>query len=476
VKRTEAPKGVKPAPGKTQPSVAVLPFHDMSPDKDQDYFCEGMSEELLNALVKVEGLKVAARTSAFQFKGKDIDIRKIGEQLDVETVLEGSVRKAGNRLRVTAQLIKIADGYHLWSERYDREMEDVFAIQDEISLAIVDKLKVTLLRGEKEKLTKRHTVDPEAYKLYLQGRYFWNKRYKGGMKKALEYFQQAIDKDPVYALPYVGIADSFNVLGCWGFIPPHEAYQKATAALKKALEIDDTLGEAHVSLGFISTFYDWDWVAAENNFKKALELNPSYALVHCYYSLYLSAIGRFDEAIKEARKAQELDPLELIINGFLGVVYIFAQRHDEALEQLRKTLEMDPNFFFTTIWLGWGYSEKKMYEEAISFLQKTLTIEEDMTWTLAFLGRAYALSGQKNEALKILDRLNELSREKYVSSFHKAVVYIGLEEKDQALKHIEKGLSERDSFLAFSKVANWMDNIRSDPRFKALLKKMKLDD
>jgi len=272
----------------SKPSIAVLPFRDMSPQKDQDYFCEGMAEELINALTKIEGLHVAARTSAFQFKGKDLNVRRIGEELGVKTVLEGSVRKAGNRLRITAQLINISDGYHIWSDKYDRDIEDIFAIQDEISLAIVDNLKLKLLKKEKAQLMKRYTEDQEAYSLYLKGRYFWNRRYEGGLLKGIEYFQKAIEKDPSFAPAYAGIADCYCLMGMYNWNPPKEAYPKAKAATLRALEIDDTLPEAHASLGWIKMFYDWDWAAAERAFQRAIELNPNYATAHNWYAMFLT--------------------------------------------------------------------------------------------------------------------------------------------------------------------------------------------
>jgi TolB-like protein len=254
----------------SKPSISVLPFRNMSSERDQEYFCEGIAEELINALVKLEGLRVAARTSAFQFKDRDSNVKKVGAELDVKTVLEGSVRKSGERLRITAQLINVEDGFHLWSEKYDRKLEDIFAIQDEISLAIVDKLKVRLLGGERKALVRRHTTDQEAHNSYLKGRYFWNRRHEGGMKAAMENFHLAIEKDPSYALAHVGIADTYNITGLFGYLPPNETFSKAKAAAARALEIDPTLGEAHASLGFVKTFFDWDWYSAEEEFQRAI--------------------------------------------------------------------------------------------------------------------------------------------------------------------------------------------------------------
>ncbi|UCH84438.1 MAG: hypothetical protein JSW50_01745, partial [Candidatus Latescibacterota bacterium] len=294
--------------GKARPSIAVLQFRDMSAQKDQEYLCEGVAEDIINALTHVEGLQVAARTSAFSFRGKDIDIREIGRKLNVQTLLEGSIQKAGNRLRITAQLIKVSDGYHIWSERYNRELEDVFAIQDEISLAIVDKLKVKLLGEERTKLVKRGTVNQDAYILYLKGRYFWNRRYEGGLQKAIEHFQQAIEKDPGFALAYSGLADGFGVLATYGFHPPKDAFTRAKKATEMALKIDGSLAEAVASQAYTRMFFDWDWPAAERGYKRAIDLNPNYETAHYWYGILLSIMGRVEESIQEMERARELEP------------------------------------------------------------------------------------------------------------------------------------------------------------------------
>jgi len=457
---------------KTSPSIAVLPSVDMSPEKDQEYFCDGMAEELTSALTKVKGLQVASRTSAFQFKGKGYDIREIGEKLKVQTVLESSVRKAGNRLRITAQLISVSDGYHIWSDKYDRDMEDIFVIQDEISLEIVDKLKVKLLKEEKDVLVKRYTDNIEAYNLYLKGRYFWNRRYEGGLQKGIDCFQQAVNKDPFYAIAYAGIADCYNLIGEYGFLSPKEAYSKAKWAAEKALEIDDTLAEAHTSRAWIFLFYDWDFPAAEREFKRAIDLRPNYGTAHAWYALYLALIERFDEAIAEVKCAQELDPLSLIINATVGLIFYFARKSDEAIEQYHKALDIDPNFSLTYFFLGGSYIEKAMWEEAIAAFQKLVILSEGSPYAVGALGTAYAISGQKDEALKMLDQLSELSKEKHVLSFYKAIIHTGLGAKDQAFKHLEKAYLERESFMAYLKVWPLFDSLRSDHRYKALLKKV----
>jgi len=455
-------------------SIAVLPFVDLSPQKDQEYFCDGLAEELINSLTHISELRVPARSSSFSFKGKDLDIREVGKTLKVQTVLEGSVRKAGNRLRITAQLINVADGYHMWSERYDRDMDDIFAIQDEISLAIVDNLKVKLLKGEKTKIVKRHTENKEAYNLYLKGRYFWNRRHEGDMMKAIECYQQALAKDPSYALPYVGISDVFNVFGLWSFIDPKEAFSKAKAAVGKALELDDALGDAYSSLGFINLCFDWDWDAAERNYKLGIELNPKNAYAHGWYAVFLVAQGRFDKAAEQVRQAVELEPLSPIINALKGVIDGFAVSVEMGREQLHKALEMEPNLPMGNLWLGQLYlNPPKDYGKAIAHLQKAAQL--GMTFALGWLGRAFALAGKKHETAKILEQLDEIAKQRYVSPFQKTLVFLGLEKEDEAYEHFELAYEAREPFLAFF-LLDWLPgSVRKDPRLIAVLKKMGLD-
>jgi len=460
---------------KIQPSIAVLPFVDMSPEKDQEYFCDGMAEELINALTKIDKLQVASRTSAFQFKGKAHDIHEIGKKLKVQTVLEGSVRKARNRLRITAQLVNVAEGYHLWSEKYDRDMEDIFAIQDEISLAIIDKLKLKLLKGEKAKLIKRYTDDLGAYDLYLKGRYFWNRRYEGGLQRGLEYFNQTIEKGPSYAPAYAGVADSLSILGFFGWLPPKEAFPKAKAAALRAIEIDDMLAEAYTSLGWINYLYDWDWTVAEKAFKRALEIDPDYAIGHWWYALYLTWMSRFEEASAAIMKALELEPLSLVINGTLGLILYFKRQYDEAIERCLKTLEMDPYYLLSHLYLGAGYMGKGMWKEAISAFKKTVALSEESPYFVGHLGSVYAMSGQRVKARKTLERLSELSKKRYVSFYYKALIYLGLGERDQLFECLERAYEDREPLLVFVKSVPYFDSVRSDPRFKALLKKMGLE-
>ncbi|MGB3862157.1 MAG: protein kinase [Candidatus Aminicenantaceae bacterium] len=456
-------------------SIAVLPFVDLSPQKDQEYFCDGLAEELINSLMHVSELRVPARSSSFSFKGKDIDVREVGKTLNVETVLEGSVRKSGNRLRITAQLINVADGYHMWSERYDRDMDDIFAIQDEISLAIVDNLKVRLIKGEKTKIVKRRTENKEAYNLYLEGRYFWNRRHEGDMMKAIECYQQALAKDPSYALPYVGIADVFNVFGLWSFIDPKEAFSKAKAAVSKALELDNALGDAFTSLGFINTCSDWDWIEAEKNYKRGIELNPKNAYAHGWYGIFLISQKRGKEGIESGQRALELEPLSPLMNALLGVVLGYGGQIEKGREQLKKALEMEPNLPMGNLWLGQLYiTRPEDYGKAIYFLQKAAQL--GMTFALGWLGWAMTQAGKKDEAAKVLDQLDEIAKQRYISPFQKALIFIGLDRIDEAFEHLELAYEEREPFLAYF-LLDWIPGpVRSDSRYTAILKKIGLDE
>ena len=455
-------------------SIAILQFSDLSPQKDQEYFCEGMTEGIIDALTKIDMLRVASRTSVIHFQKRDYDIRKIGQALNVNTVLEGSVRRDENKLRITVQLVNIEDGYYLWSEKYDRDITDLFMIQDEISRSIADKLKLQLDDKSDQPLVKRYTKNLEAYHLYLRGRHYWNKRYEGGLQKGIEFFQQAIEHDPAYALPYAGLADSYNIMAFYNFLPPHEACPRAKAAAAMAIEIDPYLAEAYTALGWVTTFYDWSWVEAETNFKKAIELNPKYANAHHYYSLFLMANKRLDEGLLEVQRAYELDPLSMIINTSLGVAYYFRRDHDEAVRRYFKALEFDPNFAPAHAYLAGPYVCQKKYDEAIIECQKACSLSGGSTYATAFLGYAYGIAGENNKAKEILIALDELSVKAYVSSQLMALVYIGIGDLDNAFKWLEKACDERDNWMVWLNIYPVFDNLRSDPRFNELLSKVGL--
>jgi len=457
------------------PSLAVLPFTNMSADPENDYFCDGLSEELINALTHIQELRVAARTSAFAFKGKEIDIREVGDKLNVGAVLEGSVRKSGPRLRITAQLINVEDGYHLWSSQFDREMKDIFDIQEEIALTIVDHLKLKLLKGEKEKILKRYTEDHEAYELYLKGLYFWKRRYERGLQKSLQYFQQAVAKDPGYALAYVGIADAFGILGVYSFMNPDQAYSRARAAANKAVEIDPELAEVHASLGWIAMWYDRDWQAAEEHLRKAIQMKPDYPPGHLWYGNLLFCTRRFDEAVREMKAGKELEPLEPAPLTHVAWALYFARRFDESTEVLRQVIASDPEFSLPYLWLSLNLWAKGSGDQAIQAIQKFIDLTAGSVLGLSCLGYIYGSAELRDEALKILDRLDALSKDRWVGSLWRGAVWLGLGDKDKALENIEKGLGERESAMAFLGVWPMFDGLRSEPRFQALLTKMDLD-
>ena len=465
-----------PSTVQPKPSIAVLPFTNLSADPEQEYFCDGMAEEIINALTHVEGLRVVARTSCFAFKDRHEDIRQIGRKLNVDNVLEGSVRKAGNRVRITGQLIKISDGYHLWSDRYDRELSDIFEVQDEISIAIVEKLKVKLLGGEHEQIVKRSTDNLDAYNLYLKGRYHWNKRTEQGMRKGLEYFQQAAEEDPAYVLPYTGIADCYNLLGWYGYVAPKEAFPKAKVAAEKARDMDATLAEVHTSLAAVREFYDWDWSAAEKGYRRAIELNSSYLPARHRYSEFLCYLGRHEEAFREIECALNLDPLSLLYNTILVEVCYFARQYDQAIEAALRTVEMDPNFLPTHWLVAFAYAQKQMYKDAMTETQKAADLSgEGNPLIVTQLGILYSLSGRNDEAREVLDELSELSERRFVSPFYTALIHLGLGEKNSALKWLEKAYDEHDHALETLKVEPMLDSLRSHPRFGVLLKRMELE-
>jgi serine/threonine protein kinase/tetratricopeptide (TPR) repeat protein len=459
-----------------KPSIAVLPFKDNSPQKDQEYLCEGFAESIITALTNVEDLRVPAINSSFLFKGRELDFKEIGEKLNVETILQGSVQKAENRVRVTAQLINISDGSFLWTDQYNRELDDIFGIQDEITMAIVDNLKVELLGEDKEELIKRYTENPDAYDFYLQGRAHWNKRSPEGTLRSIDYFNRAIQIDPNYALAHAGLADSYILCGEWHILAPNEAFPKAKDAALKALEIDEKLAEAHNALAMINRDYEWDWEKAEREFQRAIELNPNYPTAHQWYAEFLVVRGRFDEAIAEIKRAQELDPLSLVMKTIGGMVYHGSRKFDLGIEECQKVLDINPSFMVARLFLGLNLMSKGLPEEAILEFQKALELSEGQyLGAQAFLGYAYAITDKKSEAREILRQLQDKSTQRIISPGYIAFVYIGLGEKDRAMEWLERGYEEKDWQMVFLKVYPQYDSYRSDPRFLALLKKMNLD-
>jgi serine/threonine-protein kinase len=461
------------------PSIAVLPFANMATGGENDYFSDGLSEEIITALAKVPGLRVAARTSAFAFRGHEADVREIAQKLNVGTVLEGSVRRAGNRLRVTAQLVNAADGYQMWSERYDRTAEDVFAIQDEISAAIVSALRSRLVTADTKEENIQvprsgpRPVSLEAHEAYLKGRFYWNRRTWDGLKRGIEYFNQAIAKDPLYALAYVGLADCYNLLGYYNERPPHDAFPLAKAAAAKALLLDDSIAEAHASLGYATLFYDWKWKEADREFRRAIELNPSYPSAHQWHGWYFFAIGRVDDAVAAMRHAHALDPLSPIISDHLGISFMTAGMFDEAMRHFLQTLELDPSFVLTHLALGSLYTAKKETAKAVEHLEKAVLIS-DGKLGLGLLGRTYAVAGDAAKAQQVLARIEATGATRYVSPFERALVYDGLGDLEECFEWLEKAFSARTSDLIRFKLYAWSEAVRDDPRFQELVNRIGL--
>jgi len=456
----------------SQPSIAVLPLLNISGDPDNEYFGDGLAEELINALTKIERLRVVARSSAFQFKGQSQDVREIGRRLGVNTVLEGSVRKSGDRLRVTAQLVNVADGYHLWSDRFDRTMEDVFAIQDEIAETIVAALRVKLMDQEKQRLLKRYTDNVEAYNLYLRGRYHWGQRTYESVSRAIDHFQRAIDIDPGFALAYAGLADCYAYLGGTGEMPRHEAMPKAREAALKATAIDDALAEAHTSLALVDAYYDYNWAEAERHFVRALKLDPDYATARHWYALFvLLPAGRFAEAAREAERARQLDPLTPSVNSALGWVYFFERDYDRAIEVYRRILELAPDHALTNVFLGDAYAAKGMWQEAMEAYQKGSSVQAFAAEGLALV---YSQLGKHDEARKLLDELDEMLAKGHAVHCGIARVCVELGENTRAVEHLEQAYADREPGLVWLKVDPAYDKLRPDPRFTALLRRMDL--
>jgi serine/threonine protein kinase/Flp pilus assembly protein TadD len=460
--------------GEAIDSVAVLPFVNGSGDPNTEYLTDGITESLINSLSQLPHLKVMSRDSAFRYKGKDTDAQTVGQALGVRAVFKGRVTQQGDNLDVSAELIDARDNSHIWGQQYDQKFADIFALREEIAKEMTTALRLRLTGEDAKRMAKSYTANPEAYQDYLKGRYWWNKRSAEGLNKGIEYFQQAIVKDPTYALAYSGLADSYTILANIGSIPPKEAYQKARAAALRALEIDDTLAEAHTSLGNIKAAYDWDWSGAEEEIQRAIALNPSYASAHQTYGLMLPYMGRFEDGIREEKRALELDPFSLAANRDLGTAFYYMRQYDQAIDQERKTLELDPNFIGVHLNLSKAYLQKSMYQEGIAEIEKVLVISPGNTTALSALGYANAVAGRRAEAQKVLDQLNEISKKKYVPPLRQAVIYVGLGENDKAFEWLGKAYDERSFALNFIKVEPMSDPLRSDPRFADLLRRMNL--
>ena len=467
--QVSAVKSATPA----KPSIAVLPFVNMSNDPEQEYFSDGITEELISELAKLKGLKVISRTSAFCFKGKDVDLRTIGKQLNVNNVLEGSVRKAGNRLRITAQLINVADDTHLWSETFDRELKDVFAIQEEIAQAIAKKFEVSLLDKSDRELVSRSTEDQQSHDFYLKALFSWSKREP---KKAIDYLEQSIALDPNNALAYARLSTYYANIALFSPYSPKLSYDRAKVAATRALEIDNMLADAHVAIGVVKMTYEYDWMGAEEAFSQAIKLNPGLWTAHYNYAFYQFCIGHSGEAIAALKRAFELDPLSIPINSFLGLGFTMIGQYDQAIEILQRFLEMVPNDPPAMANLGLAYAKKGIYEEAIATLKRGANLFPENPFLLSALGYAYGVAGKKGEAQKIVNRFIEISKEKYFSAVFISRVYAGMGDVEKAIAWLEKAYEERDPAFCIIKSVPSHDYMHSDPRFQALLKKMGLED
>jgi serine/threonine-protein kinase len=464
-------------------SLAILPLINMSGDTDAEYLSDGITETLINNLSKLPKLRVMARSTVFRYKGQATqrlqnvstpDPIQVGLDLGVRAVFIGRVFQRDDALVIKAELVDASDGSHLWGGQFTREMKDIFAIEEEISQEITERLRLKLTGAQKKQLAQRYTENTEAYQLYLKGRYHWNKRTQEGITKGVEFFDKAIALDPNYALAYAGLADCYNLLASYSTMSPRTAFLRAKATAMRALKLDPNLAEANASLAHIRFWYEWDWLGAERDFKKSLELNPSYGTAHLWYALYLIAMERVDEAIAEVKLAQELDPLSLVINLNVSRVLYFARAYDQAAEHCLKTLDMYPGFFLAHRRLGQIYERKQMYEEALAEFEKALTREAANSETISVKGYTLASAGRTNEAERALEELKELSKQIYVSPYSLSRVLFGLGRYDEAFEYLEKTYQERHGILVYLKVEPLFDDLRSDPRLISLLERLNL--
>jgi TolB-like protein/DNA-binding winged helix-turn-helix (wHTH) protein/Tfp pilus assembly protein PilF len=461
--------------GETIDSVVVLPFVNVGADPNTEYLSDGITESLINSLSLVPNLKVMSRDSAFHYKGKEVDTQTVGHALGVRAVFKGRVAQRGDTLAISAELIDARDNSHIWGQQYSRKPADIFAIQDEIAKEMTAALRMRLTGAEEKRLTKTYTANAEAYQDYLKGRYWLNKQTEEGFRKGVEYFQQAVAKDPAYALAYSGLADCYIFIADFGLAPPKEAYSKAKEAALTALKIDDALAEAHVSLAYVKTDYEWDWSEGEKESRRAIELNPSNALAHEAHADVLWTTGRIDESIQESKRALELDPLSIEYSNDLGAEFFLARRYDQAIEQEGKVLELDPNYLAVFYFRGMCYLKKSMYKEGMAEFEKGVAIGPDDPFALTGLGYGYAVTGRRAEAQKVLDKLNGLSKHGYVSPVWRAKIYSGLRDKDKAFEWLERAYEDRSIVsVGYLKTNPMFDPLRSDARYADLLRRTNL--
>jgi len=466
--------------GKSRPaieSIAVMPFLNESGNADVEYLSDGMTESLINSLSQIPNLSVKARSSVFRYKGKEIDPKKIASELNVQAILMGRVVQRGEQLTLSLELIDAQTENTLWGNKYERKSSDLVALQSEMARDVSSKLKTKLSGADEAKVTKNYTARPEAYQLYLRGRYHYAKLTKEDMQRGIEYFQQAIKLDPNFAMAYVGIADSYNAIPSFNYLSPREAIPQARTAALRALEIDPTLAEAHTALATSITEYDWDWEKAEREFKRALELNPNAASTHFLYGLiYLLPMGRTAEAIGEAQRSVELEPLNVDMGANLAAAYMYARQNERALEQARKTYDLEPNFVGGRIWLATVYDANGMYGQAIELCEESLRSDPANRPFLTLVGYAYAKDGQRQKAEEIIRRWKDIAKTQYVSHYWIAPTYAALGKRDDAFEELEKAYLERDYFMPRLKIDPFMDSLRDDPRFKEMLKRLNLPE
>jgi TolB-like protein/Flp pilus assembly protein TadD len=443
-------------------------------DPSTEYLSDGITENLINSLSQLPKLRVVPRGRVFRYKGREIETEKVGRELNVRAVLTGRVVQRGDSLNIQTELVDVAADSQLWGQQYNRKFSEIIPVQEEIAKEVSARLRLRPTGEEQKRLTKRYTENPEAHQLYLKGRYLWNRRTGDTLKRATEYFQQAIEKDAGYALAWAGLADCYAVYGFYEVLPPRESAPKAKQAANRAVSLDDGLAEPHAALGYVKDRYDWDWPDAEREFKRAIELNPNYATAHYWYSQSLADTGRLDEAIAEAKRAQEADPVSLMASVAGGVPFYFARRYAEAIEQYRKTIEMDPSFYVAHWWAAMAYGQTGRYEEAITEGQKALSLYEGAPPALGVLGNAYALSGKRAQAQKIMAELKDLSRRRYVAPLDLALIYVGLRDKTQALEYLERAFEDHSDRLCYIKAWPQFEGLRGEPRFQDLLRRMHL--
>ncbi len=455
-------------------SLAVLPLANLSGDPGQDYFVDGMTDALRQHLEGISSLRVISRTSSMHYRGSGKPLPDIARELKVDAIVEGSVLRSGDRVRISVELIQAGMDRRLWSNSYERDLRDVFALQADVALSIADEIRVTLTPPDRARLARVHASNPDAYQAYSKGRFFWNKRTEEDLKKAIGFFQQAVDKDPAYALAYDGLADCWLPLGWYGYLSPSATFPHAKAAVTRALSLDDALAEAHTSLAFVSLYYDRDWTKAEREFRRGIALNPNYANGHHWYAEYLTLVGRHKQAIAESERARELDPLSTIINTWLGSRYFFARQYDKAIEEYRNAVEMDPNFVPAHLVLGHAYEQKGMLKEAIVEFERAVSLAGSSSIYAASLAHAYGVSGRRVEALRVLEDLRKMADSRFVSSYDLALAHLGLGENAKAFELLNAAVQERSPRVVFLGVEPRFDGLRADPRFRELMRSVGL--